>query len=325
MEGRNVVSWTTLVNGCIYNKKLDEARFYFDKMPEKNVVSWTVMISGYERDGRFLDALEMFVSMWNSGVGPNQFTCSSIVSACAGCSCLFFGRQVHGNIFKFGLPIDVILSSSLVDMYAKCGDISSAVIIFESIPVKNSASWNSIIGGYARHGFGIKALEEFERMKRHGVEPDEITLVNVLSACAHVGLVEEGEMHFESMGREYGIEAGKEHYTCMVDLFGRAGLLDKAETLIRKMPFEPDVVVWGALLGACGLHSSLELGIFAAEELYKLQQDHPAVYSLLCKIHGNKGVWTSVTELRKMMKDMKARKQKAGSWIESSFDISQRA
>ncbi|KAF9611868.1 hypothetical protein IFM89_036512 [Coptis chinensis] len=319
MGERNVVSWTSLVNGYINNKKLEEARFRFDAMPEKNVVSWTVMISGYERNGLFMDALSLFVVMWKMGVRPNQFIFSSVVSACAGCSSLVFGRQVHLSILKSGMPVDVVLSSSLVDMYAKCGDISAAVSVFESIEVKNLESWNSIIGGYARHGYATNALLEYGTMKEYGFKPDQITLVNVLSACAHGGLVEEGELHFESMGRIYGIKAEKEHYACMVDLYGRVGELEKAEKLIKSMPFEPDVVVWGALLGASGLHSNLEFGLFAAEAMYKLEKDHPAMYSLLSKIHGHNGVWTRVIELRKMMKQMGAKKQKAGSWVESSL------
>ncbi|KAI3898223.1 hypothetical protein MKX03_017649 [Papaver bracteatum] len=317
MPERNVVSWTTMVNGLVNNKKLDEARFYFDEMPEKNVVSWTVMISGYERNDHFLEALELFVLMRRLGYCPNQITLSSTLSACAGFSTLVFGMQIHTSLIKSGQPVDIILSSTLVDMYAKCGDISAANSAFESIPEKNLGSWNSIIGGFAGHGLGVKALEKFESMKNVGVRPDEITLVHVLSACARGGLTDEGEMHFEKMEREYAVKPGIQHFACMVDLYGRIGQLEKAVELIRTMPYEPDVVIWGALLGACGLHSSLEVGLFAAEEMQKLEQDHPAVYSLLTKIQGEKGMWNQVTELRNMMKQSGARKQKAGSWIES--------
>ncbi|KAA8549058.1 hypothetical protein F0562_000742 [Nyssa sinensis] len=308
---KNVVSWTTLVNGYITNKKLNEAWSLFNKMSERNVVSWTVMINGYVQNDKFVCALEVFLSMLRSGARPNHFTFSSVLEACAGCSSLLMGKQIHSNVLKFGMPLDVILSTSLVDMYAKCGDIEAAFSIFESIPKKNRVSWNSIIGGYARHGLATRALEEFERMMKCGVRPDEVTFVNVLSACSHGGLIEEGERHFNLMGTKYGIQAGIEHYTCMVDLYGRAGHLEKAEKLIKGMPFEPDVVVWGAFLAACGLYSSLELGEFAAEGVYKLESDHPAVYSMLSKIHGEKGVWGTVFELRKMMKERHAKKQKA--------------
>ncbi|KAB1199890.1 hypothetical protein CJ030_MR0G010413 [Morella rubra] len=320
MPERNVVSWTSLVNGYIGNQRINKARSVFNKMSERNVVSWTVMISGYVQNQNFMDALNIFIWMLRSGNRPNNFTFSSVLNACAGYSSLLLGQQVHSSILKSNIPGDIILSSSLVDMYAKCGDIEAALSIFESIPKKNLVSWNSIIGGYARHGLATRALEEYERMIQGVLRPDEVTFVNVLTACGHGGLVEEGEKYFYSMV-EHKVKAGMEHYACMVDLYGRAGKLEKAEELIKGMPFKPDVVVWGALLGACGLHSSLEFGQIAAEGIWKLKNGHPAVYSMLSKIHGEKGAWGRVTELREMMKERRVRKRKAGSWVESPCDF----
>ncbi|KAF5931465.1 hypothetical protein HYC85_032338 [Camellia sinensis] len=318
MPEKNIISWTTLVNGYIRNKELDEARSIFNGNCERNVVLWTVMVSGYVQNGKFVHALELFLLMLKSGTQPNQFTFSSALDACSGCSSLLMGKQVHSNMLKSGIPFDVVLSTALVDMYAKCGDIEAAFCFFESVPKKDLATWNSVIGGYARHGLATRALEEFERMINGGVKPDEITFVNVLSACVHGGLVEEGERHFNSMTTKYGIKAGMEHYACMVDLYGRAGFLETAVKLIEGMPFKPDVVVWGALLAACSLHSSLELGEFAAKRINTLQKDHPAVYSMLSKIHGEQGIWGTVIELRKVMKERRAKMQNAGSWIEAS-------
>ena len=222
---------------------------------------------------------------------------------------------MHSMITKRGMDCDVVLSTSLVDMYAKSGDITGASRVFKSMLVKNPASWNSMIGGFARHGLGVEALEEFERMVQCGYKPDQVTFINLLSACAHAGLVEEGEKQFMLMGR-FGITAEKEHYACMVDLLARAGQLDKAERLIKGMPFEPDFVIWGALLGACGLHSCLELGEVAAKGISRLRREHPAAYDVLCRVHGEKGDWTSVMELRRLMRKTKAKKQDASSWIE---------
>lgn len=314
MPEKNVVSWTTLVNGYIGNGKINAARSVFDRMAERNVVSWTVMISGYVQNGKFMDALRLFLFMLRSGTRPNHFTLSSVLDACAGCSSLLLGRQLHSNILKSGAPNDVVLSTSLVHMYAKCGDIVVAVCIFQSMPKRNLVTWNSIIGGYGLNGLAARALEEFERMKRLGLRPDQVTFVNVLSACAHGGLVEQGEREFASMEMEFGIRAGVEHYACMVDLYGRAGQLEKAEEMIRGMPFEPDLVVWSALLSGCGLHSNLEAGSFAADGIRRLQQDHPVMHSMLLKIHGEKGVWAKVHELKKM-RERGARKQAAGSWL----------
>ncbi|TKY61656.1 Pentatricopeptide repeat-containing protein [Spatholobus suberectus] len=316
MPQRNIISWTTLVNGYIRNKRINKARSVFNKMSERNVVSWTVMISGYVQNKRFMDALNLFLLMFKSGTRPNHFTFSSVLDACAGCSSLLTGMQVHLCVIKSGIPEDVISLTSLVDMYAKCGDTDAAFRVFVSIQNKNLVSWNSIIGGYARHGLATRALEEFDRMKKAGVTPDEVTFVNMLSACVHAGLVEEGEKYFTSMLTKYGIQAEMEHYTCMVDLYGRAGQFDQAEKLIKNMPFEPDVVLWGVLLAACGLHSNLKLGEYAAERIRKLERSHPVSYSVLSKIQGEKGIWSSVNELRDIMKERQIKKQKAISWVE---------
>ncbi|XP_059295704.1 pentatricopeptide repeat-containing protein At4g02750-like [Lycium ferocissimum] len=317
MPRRNFFTWSTLINGYIENKKLNEARYVFDKMSEKDVVSWTAMIRGYVQYGDFMKALELFKLMLNSGTSrPNHFTFSTVLDACAGHSAVLVGNQVHTCILKSGFPLDVVLLTSLVDMYAKCGDIEVAFYIFKSIHVKNLVAWNSIIGGYARHGLAERAIQEFERMVKSGIRPDEITFINLVYACGHGGLVEEGERIFKSMVTDYGLKAEMEHYACMVDLYGKAGQLEKAEKLIEGMPFKPDVVVWGALLGACGMHSCIELGEIAANGIYTLENDHPAVYSVLSKIYGEKGMCTDITGLDKLMKKWRAMKQKAGSWIE---------
>lgn len=318
MPKRNAFSWSIMINGYMRNKMVSEARAIFDRLSEKDVVSWTVMMKGCVLCEEYAEALVMFLLMMSSGTSPNHFTFSCVLDACAGCSSIVMGNQVHACILKFGIPLDVVLATSLVDMYGKCGDIDAAFTVFGSMSTKNVVSWNSIIGSCARHGLALRALEEFEGMVKCGVVPDEISFTNVLSACVHGGLVKEGEELFELMQSKFGITAEMEHYSCMVDLYGRAGEVKKAEKLIEGMPFEPDVVVWGALLGACGLHSCLELGETAANGIRKLERDHPAVYSMFSKIHAENGARSSMFQLEKMMTKRQVQKQKAGSWIEIS-------
>ncbi|KAL9671150.1 hypothetical protein QQ045_008716 [Rhodiola kirilowii] len=320
MPEKNIISWTTLVNGYLRNKDITKARDVFDKMVERNVVSWTVMISGYAQNGNFLDAVELFLVMLRTEdlIYPNHFTYSCMFDACADEPSLIVGMQLHSRVMKSGLAEDdVILFTSILDMYAKCGNIESAYELFQSMPEKNLVSWNSLLGGYARNGQGLQALEQFKIMTKNGIKPDQVTFLNLLSACAHEGLVDEGERLYVSMIAQHGTEIGMQHYACMVDLYGKAGQLEKAIELIQGMPFKPDLVVWGALLAACGLHSSLELGQTAAQGLSNLKIDHSAVYSVLSKIHGEKGTWSSVFELRKLMNHSGTRKQNAGSWVQS--------
>ncbi|KAL8234483.1 hypothetical protein R6Q59_020583 [Mikania micrantha] len=308
----NIISSTTLVNGYIINSKIDQARSIFDDMLQKNVVTWTAMIKGYTQYDNCIEAIQVFILMLKSGVCPNHFTLSTVLDACARCSTFHLGNQLHSCILKKGLHCEVVLLTALIDMYTKCGDIEAGFCVFESMEKKNTVSWNSVIGGCARHGLAKRALCEFEKMIESGFKPDHVTYINLLSACVHGGLVKEGERHFNSMGERYGIKPEMKHYSCMVDLYGKSGELEKAEKLVKEMPFEPDVGVWGALLSACGLHSCYE----PANALENLAHDHPTIYSMLVKLHSEKGEWSRAIEMRKKMIEIGARQQKAGSRLD---------
>ncbi|MBA0772601.1 hypothetical protein Gotri_007946 [Gossypium trilobum] len=324
MPERDIVSWTSLIDGYIRNKWVNKARSMFNKMNQKNVVSWTAMINGYVQNERFREALKLFVLMLRSDTRPNQFTFSNVLDACAGCSYLITGLQVHSCILKFGIPQDLVLSASLVDMYAKCRNIDAAFCVFEYMQEKSLVSWNSLIGGYARQGLGRRALLEFDRMISTGINPSQVTMFNVLLACRGSGLVKEGERQFNSMNCKYGIQPGLEHYACMMEIYGKAGQLGKAETLIKGMILKFDVVLWGAFLRAFYLYSGLEPPEFATEGILKLKTDFPAVYAAFRKIHGGTGKRSGVIEFRPS-KEMKQRrniaKQKALSQIESPVEV----
>eukprot|EP01018_Ginkgo_biloba_P025333 Gb_35278 [translate_table: standard] len=316
MPERNVVSWTTMVAGYVQNGTVEIARHVFDKMSERSVVSWTAMIAGYAQNGHGEEALKLFYQMQSTGTKPNQSTFSSILNACAGCAALNQGKHVHVSIIKTGFQSDVVLWSALVDMYAKCGSIQEALHAFNKMPERNAVSWNAMITGYAQHGYGKEALQLFEQMQHRGIKPNSITFVGVLSACRHAGLVDEGWRYFSSMDQDHCIVPEAEHYACMVDLIGRAGHLDEAEAFINKMPFKPDVVVWGALLGACRIHVNMELGECAAEHLLELEPQNAAAYVLLSNIYAATGRWDDVVKVRKMMKDRGVKKRPGCSWIE---------
>ncbi|KAE8723223.1 nodal modulator 2-like [Hibiscus syriacus] len=227
--------------------------------------------------------------MLRSSTRPNQFTFSNVLDACAGCSYVVTGQQVHSCILKFGIPKDLVLSASLVDMYAKCRNADAAFSVFESMQRKDLVSWNSLIAGYARQGLGGRALQEFYRMLSTGVSPNQVTFFNVLLGSRGSELVEEGERHFNSMNHKYGIQPGLEHYASMMETYGKAGQMGKAETLIKEMLSKFDVFLWGAFLRAFHLYSGSELLVFATESILKLKTDYPAVYSAFRKIHGGNG------------------------------------
>ncbi|KAL6861762.1 hypothetical protein ACP4OV_017462 [Aristida adscensionis] len=317
----DVVSWTTMVGGLCRLGLVDAAREVFDAMPERNLVSWNAMMSGYVKAGRFLDALEVFDEMRALGVKGNGFVAATAVVACTGAGALARGREVHRWVERSGIVMDEKLATAVVDMYCKCGCVEEARQVFEALPSKGLTSWNCMIGGLAVHGRCEEAIELFGRMEREGVAPDDVTLVNVLMACAHAGMVSEGRHYFDHIVRRHGIELKMEHYGCMVDLLGRAGLLDEAKEVIDGMPMEPDVGVLGALFGACKIHGDVELGEAIGWRVIELDPQNSGRYVLLANLLASAGRWEDVAKVRRLMDERGVSKEAGQSVIEVDGEV----
>jgi len=201
-------------------------------------------------------------------------------------------------------------------MYAKCGRLTDADLLFEHMPLKSSISWNTIIAGHGIHGDGVMALNLFDRMREQDVKPDEVTFLSVLSACSHSGQVEEGKNWFRSMRLDYKLQPIMKHYACMVDMLGRKGDLMGAHEFIKSMPVEPDAAVWGALLGACRIYGDVELGKIASNRLFAVDPYNVGYYVLLSNIYARAGDWGEVDEVRKLVKDQRLKKTPGWSSIE---------
>eukprot|EP01018_Ginkgo_biloba_P001659 Gb_20197 [translate_table: standard] len=296
--------------------KIENARDLFDKMNQRNLVSWTAVIAGYAQNGNSEEALNLFRQMHLADVTPNSKTFASVLSACANLAALEEGKEIHDEIVRSGFQSDVFVGNALVDMYSKCGSIENARNVFDKIQQTNVVSWNAMISGYAMHGRGTEALKLFEQMQHSTTNPDHITLVSVLSACCHAGLVDKGWQYFNCMSEYYHIKPTMEHYGCMVDLLVRAGYLDEAVDFIDKMPIKPDATVWVSLLGACRIHCNIELGECVAEHLFKLDPKNAAPYVLLSNMYAAAGRWNDIERVRKMMKERRVKKKPGCSWIE---------
>ncbi|OMP01271.1 hypothetical protein COLO4_12017 [Corchorus olitorius] len=301
MQVRNVVSETSMVSGYAKAASVKTARLMFTKMAERNIVSWNALIAGYTQNGEDEEALRLFCLLKRESICPTHYTFGNLLNACANLADLQLGRQAHAHVlkhgfrFQFGEESDIFVGNSLIDMYMKCGSIED---------------------GYAQNGYGKKALELFKNMLVSGEKPDHVTMIGVLSACSHAGLVEEGRHHFSSMSVEYGLLPLKDHYTCMVDLLGRAGCLDEAKNLIETMPMKPDAVVWGSLLGACKIHRDISLGKYVAEKLLEIDPSNSGPYVLLSNMYAELGRWADVVRVRKLMRKRGVIKQPGCSWIE---------
>ncbi|XP_059074052.1 pentatricopeptide repeat-containing protein At2g33680-like [Cryptomeria japonica] len=299
---------------------MDDAEKAFRRLPRHDAVSWTAMIGGYVQNGFGVEALELFCTMRKVDIDPDEFTFSSILTACASLS-LEVGKQVHAHVKKIGQELDVTVGNALVTMYSKCGSIDNAQEIFERMVQRNLTSWNSMILACAQHGQCKGAIKLFEQIQTSQVKADGITFLGVLHACCHKGFVAEGRHYFHLMSRDRGIIPREEHYACMVDLLGRAGQLIEAEDFINSMPFKPGIMVWQTLLGACTSCGNMELGIRTAEHLLSLDPQDSATYVLLSNIYAAAGRWDDRARVRKLMKDRGVRKEVGCSWIEVNSKV----
>jgi pentatricopeptide repeat protein len=241
---------------------------------------------------------------------------SSAVGACANAAVWELGKQVHGLVIALGYDSCLFISNALVDMYAKCSDLVAAKYIFCEMRRKDVVSWTSIIVGTAQHGLAEEALALYDDMVMAGVKPNEVTFVGLIYACSHVGLVSKGRALFKSMVEDFGIRPSLQHYTCLLDLFSRSGLLDEAENLIKTMPVKPDEPTWAALLSACKQHGNTKMAVRIADNLLDLKPEDPSSYILLSNVYAGAGMWENVSKVRKLMVVKEVKKEPGYSCID---------
>ncbi|XP_075077635.1 pentatricopeptide repeat-containing protein At4g33170-like isoform X2 [Nicotiana tabacum] len=296
---------------------LDEAEKVFRSIKEKDVISWNTLVAACSRCDDHSKALGVFREMLEYFDGrPDEFTYASVLSASAGMGSMQFGRQIHANIIRTSSSVDIGVGNALVNMYAKCGCIQYAYTAFRLMTCHNLVSWNSVIAGFANHGHGKEVIKLFEEMKSVGLKPDSVTFLGLLIACNHAGLVDEGLDYFNTMNEIYGVTPDIEHFSCLIDLLGRAGRLKDAEEYMQRYPFGHDPVVLGCLLSACRLHGDVIIGERMAKKLLQLRPVSTSPYVLLSNLYASDEKWDSVAEARKMLKGCGLKKEAGHSLIE---------
>ncbi|KAI3462647.1 hypothetical protein Pfo_019310 [Paulownia fortunei] len=318
MPDPDTISHNELIYGIAQFGVLEDAIAVLSKMPNPNSSSWNSIITGYANRGRGREALECFCKMHSSGVRMDEFTFSSILSGIASLSAIIWGSLTHCCALKSGLDEYVVVGSALVDMYFKCGQIKEAERLFHSLPEKNLVTWNAVISGYAHNGNSKKVIELFEQLKTmKGLQPDEITFLNVLSACWHSRIpLKVANQYFETMIIDYMIDPMPEHCSLMIRLMGQEGDVSNAEKMIDELGCGSCGMVWKTLLGACVTCGNIEVAEAAAKKLIELEGDNEFVYVMMSNIYACHGKWEVVGSIRKVMKEKKVRKEVGCSWIE---------
>lgn len=323
MPQKNVICWTSMVSGYVSCGLLDKARDLFDRSPVRDLVLWTAMINGYVQFNNVDEAIALFRKMQMERISPDKFTLVALLTGCAQLGSLEQGEWIHRYIEENRIPVDAVVGTALIEMYAKCGWVGKSLEVFDAIKEKDAASWTSIISALAMNGKTSKALELFSKLEQAGIRPDDITFIGVLSACSHGGLVEEGREYFNSMKNIYQIEPKLEHYGCLIDLFGRAGLLKEAEKMIEKIPNKDEKIViplYGALLSACRTYGDVDMGERIAKLLMQMESSDASIHSLLANIYASASRWEDMRKVRRKMRGLRIKKSPGCSSIEVDSD-----
>ncbi|GER50116.1 pentatricopeptide repeat-containing protein [Striga asiatica] len=299
------------------NGRVHVARKIFDRLKFKNIFTWTAMINGYVHCGGFDEALFLFRQMQQlHGVGPNKVTLVAVLPASSSLSGLLGVKQIHGFALRKELNLALSLCNALIDTYSKCGSLNYATRVFERECIhKDAISWGSIISGHGLHGQGQNAVILFDKMLGNEIKPDTSVIVGVLSACCKSGLVDQGTRIYDLIVNKYKIKPTVEMCSCMVDMFGKSGELNRALDFIKAMPVEPSPSIWGALLSACVIHGNSEMQNVAYKALIQLEPDNGSNYVSLSNLYASSQKWDVVARVRSAMRDRGLRKVPGCSWI----------
>ncbi|KAK9107659.1 hypothetical protein Syun_023670 [Stephania yunnanensis] len=308
---------STIVRIYGRNGRMDYGRKVFDEMPKRDLVLWNCVIDGYAKNGLLYESLSLLQQMKFEQVKPNSATLAGLLSGCASAGALVIGKCIHEYIEEEeSLELDAVLGTALMDMYSKCGLLEKAVEVFDKMQNKDVKSWTAMISAYGFHGRAFEAIRLLNSMEDAGVAPNEVTLLAVVTACSHGGLVMEGKNCFERMVRDHGLLPNTEHYGCMIDLLGRAGLLDDAYELIKSLPVEKDATAWRALLAACRVHGNVELSRIVEKALLDLGVEHPTDSILVSSAYAVAERWDDVARMRGLEEEKKMKKKVGSSSIE---------
>lgn len=319
--GTDVSMTNSLISMYSKCKKVDRAADIFSKLQGKTLVSWNAMILGYAQNGRVNEALNYFCKMRSKNIKPDSFAMVSVIPALAELSVIRHAKWIHALVIRSCFEKNVFVMTALIDMYAKCGAVGTARALFDMMNERHVTTWNVMIDGYGTHGLGKAAVELFNKMLEGPTKPNDITFLCAISACSHSGLVEEGIHYFTSLKKDYGIEPVMDHYGAMVDLLGRAGRLNEAWDFIQKMPIEPGITVFGAMLGACKIHKNVELGEKAANRLFELDPDEGGYHVLLANIYAAASLWDKLAKVRTIMEKKGLQKTPGCSLVELKNEV----
>ncbi|KAL2320230.1 hypothetical protein Fmac_029199 [Flemingia macrophylla] len=306
-------SLVTMYAKCAH---LDQSSIVFNKMNKRDLVSWNAIVTGYAQNGDVCKALFLFKEMRSHHQTPDSITIVSFLQGCASTGQLHLGKWIHSFVIRNCHRPCILVDTSLVDMYCKCGDLDIAQRCFNQMLSHDLVSWSAIIAGYGYHGKGETALRLYSKFLESGMRPNHVIFLSVLSSCSHNGLVGQGLNIYESMTRDFGIAPNLEHHACVVDLLSRAGRVEEAYNLYKKNFSRPVLDVLGIILDACRANGNNELGDTIANDVLMLRPMNAGNYVQLAHSYASINKWEEVGETWTHMRSLGLKKIPGWSFID---------
>ncbi|KAF9607725.1 hypothetical protein IFM89_038609 [Coptis chinensis] len=306
---RNEVTWNVMLNGYSKMGLVDLARKLFDRIPVRDLVSWSTMIDCYVRADMLDEALSVYREMVSAGLAPNEVMIVDLVSACGRLVALDEGQQLHCWTVKTGLECYVFMQATIIHFYAACSMMDLACLQFESgrkdnitswnalvagfvrnkmvdlarqvfneMPERDVVSWSSMVAGYAQIGQSDSTLELFHEMLESGVQPNEITMVSVLSSIASTGKMDHGKwvhdyIHDNSLPLNDNLSAA------LIDIYVTQSFSDLQRTHIR-----PNSITFIGVLSACCHAGLIEQGEWYFDSMKRVYGIEPNIKHYGCMV-----------------------------------------
>ncbi|KAF8118348.1 hypothetical protein N665_0005s0114 [Sinapis alba] len=300
MRFRNLYSWNNMISGFVKSGMLVRAREVFDSMPERDVVSWNTMVVGYARNGNVNEALWVYRELRRSGVKYNEFSFAGVLTACVKSREVQLSRQAHGQVMVAGFMANVVLSCSVMDAYAKCGQMESARRCFDEMAVKDSyiwttlisgyskvgdmeaakklfcempekdaVSWAALVAGYVRQGSGDQALQLLREMIALRVKPEQFTFSSCL--CAASASLGHGKQIHGYMIRT-NVSPNAIVISSLIDMYSKSGSLEASDRVFHLCGDKQDcVVVWNTMISALAQHGLGHKALRVLDDMIKLR------------------------------------------------------
>lgn len=303
---QDCVTWNALISGYALHGNCSEALELFHDMQKKgqspDLVTWNALLTGHVQHGPIEKVLLLFQQMEEQGRKPDSVTFVNVLKACSLMAAFKKGKLIHAYLLETDSTSDLFVCNALIDMYAKSGNLNDAHKVFNMLPKRNLVTWNSLLSANSAHNQFKAMFECFGNMQSEGFQPDEVTLLCILSACARGGCVDPGGSHFISILKAHGISPKPEQYSCVVDLLGRNGFLHEAESLLDITSMRGHLQAWSSLLSHCRMYGDVHLGRRCFDHILSLDDQYTSGYELMSALYADMGMWESVGQIQDLQR-----------------------